>query len=161
MTYKVYPEFASLLAREFETYDDIIDYYWMTIISNRFNNYRIIDTYDHQLIDMDKFISYAWKKHNDYVSSYYNRKYGKKYKFRNGPVPGIHKHIRHKGSYIRHQRTFAEIREESWLSYDEDLKFYNIKSRPKRTSLPDPWDDYVRSDQYIRNWKRFRKKQWR
>lgn len=66
-----------------------------------------------------------------------------------------HKNIR----FYRHPKTTQERR---WAHAWEDEE-YPIKPRGRRSAhnLPESWDDYWRKDMCIRNWKRYRKHQWK
>lgn len=93
---------------------------------------------------------------------YYRRR--NKFKFRDGSVEGIRcwKPGRYRG--YRHIQTHQEIRENDFLdNYDEDAIEYKVKARGRRRrhNLPTPWDD-IRCHSYGRkNWKHFRKHQWK
>ena len=85
-----------------------------------------------------------------------------KARFRIDPVPGIHKYSC--GGYYRHIHTTQELRENDFLKYDEDAINYNIKSRSRRNKgiLPTAYDDIPYSHGYYsKNWKKYRKHQWK
>lgn len=83
------------------------------------------------------------------------------YTFRRGPVPGTRKWRR--GSYFKAFKTLNEARANEFLLYDEEMNEYGIRPRSSRRygSLPNSWDDYDRSDYGIKNWKKYRSKQWK
>lgn len=88
------------------------------------------------------------------------RKDNKSYEFRNGPVPGIRKGYWFRG-YYRHVRTQQEIREnETFAVNDNDLEDYGIRVKGRKRSLPTLWDD-IPVDREDRNWKKFRRTQWK
>lgn len=76
----------------------------------------------------------------------------KHYKYRQGPVPGIHKH----GHYIgfRHPKTTQERKQ-----HFTNKKF--VRAKRNANNLVDAWDDIFRSDTLSRTWKNTKKKkQW-
>jgi len=81
--------------------------------------------------------------------------------FRCAPEPSTG--YRRYGNCYRHISTYSEHRDNDALNYDDDAIEYNIKSRSKRTKsyLPNYWDDRIRSDYDVKNWKRQRKTQWK
>lgn len=83
--------------------------------------------------------------------------------FRQGPVPRTGKRRWRFASFYRRPKTRQEIKESDSYFLDEDMIYYNIKSRAKRSShsLPSSWDDVVRSDYGLKNWKNYRKTQWK
>lgn len=144
-----------IIKREFETLDELISYHWYDLISN--NRFRIIDSYDHQLIDFDKVIELVNKRRNENIKRNYMRYYGP-YEFRQGPVPKIRKGHRWRGVY-RHPATTQELRELSFAEVDEDIIEFKVKIRKK--NLRTYWDDIPRRDLSHRSWKRNRKTQWK
>lgn len=82
--------------------------------------------------------------------------------FRNGPLRGSSFRRCSGGSY-RRPKTTQERRIAYAHDYDDDLKFYGVKVRAKRNfrNLPDVYDDLVRSNESQKNWKRYRKIQYK
>jgi len=76
------------------------------------------------------------------------------FKYRFDPVPGIHhfkNSIRH---YYRHIKTTQERR---WSLAHKKY----IRGKRRFTAIPNSWDDFKNSSNYIKNWKRTKKdKQW-
>ena len=62
---------------------------------------------------------------------------------------------------FRYPRTQQELREIDKYYHDEDMKTYKVKHRASRNRTPTAWDDQFRSDQRIKNWKKYRKHQWK
>ncbi len=89
-----------------------------------------------------------------FSSSYWSR-YHRGYLFRYDPVPCVQRHHWHKESYFRDIKTTQEKRRS--FAAKED----GVKCRAKRNfhNLPDAWDDISRN--WEKNWKRFRKHQWK
>ena len=84
------------------------------------------------------------------------------YEFRKGPVPYTRKRRGgHKG--YRRPKSFNERKAAEAHKLDEDIKFYGVKIRAKRNfnNLIDSWDDYPRRDWGAKNWKVYRKTQWK
>ena len=81
--------------------------------------------------------------------------------FRDIPIPYTGRRPGY--NVYRKIHTTPEHRDNDFLNYDEDALEYNIKARPSRRKhmLPTSWDDNVRSDFGCKNWKRFRKHQWK
>lgn len=112
------------------------------------------------VIDPDELIL-DWKEyHNEiarkrrYSNSYWSS-YHREYIYRYDSMPFVHKHHGHKGTYFRHMKTTQERR---W-SYS--IKEDDVKCRAKRNShnLPNSCDDICRNLE--KNWKKFRKNQWK
>jgi len=83
------------------------------------------------------------------------------FEYRYDPVP--HTHCWRGGGYgsiLRNPRTTQE-RRASYLTEDEIYYGVNIRGRRKSHSLPNAWDDYVRSDFNCKNWKKHRRTQWK
>jgi hypothetical protein len=77
--------------------------------------------------------------------------------FRREPMPGIQCRRGGSGGWLRHPATVAERR--AWYeALDQEVK---PRGRRSPASLPTNWDDIQRGDYGIRNWKKFRKTQWR
>lgn len=63
------------------------------------------------------------------------------------------------GHWFRRPRTTQEKR---WAHAWEDEEFApKVRGRRSLCNLPDAWDDFRRSDLESRNWKRYRKYQWK
>jgi len=93
------------------------------------------------------------------VKSYRRRKY---FKFRQGPVEGIHCYKASR-RYCQRISTKAEITENDFAdNYDDDMNDYGIKVRGarKRSNLPTAWDDKPKpwGD---KSWKKYRSHQWK
>jgi len=82
--------------------------------------------------------------------------YGRKFKYRFDPVPGISKYRNSPRGMYRLPKTTHERR---WSYACEILKYIRGKRRPHR--LVDSWSDLVVTDNRIRSWKRTKKQhQW-
>ncbi len=83
------------------------------------------------------------------------------YEFRCDPVPFIRcrRGSKYGARYYKQPRTIQERRA---YFYDE-LSEYGVSLRLTRSArnLPDPWDDRSRADFRIRNWKRYRRTQYK
>lgn len=92
---------------------------------------------------------------------YYNRYFKPQNGFREGPVKYTGKRC-YRG-YYRRPKTTSERRVAALSEVDEDIQDYGIKLRQKRhhNNLPDTWDDNLRSCCHDRNWKRYRRHQWK
>ena len=77
----------------------------------------------------------------------------KRFRYRYDPVPGIHKHKN--GSYMRRMKTTQE-RRINCLHYSEG---FHIRGKRKHKMLINAWEDVLINKQ--KNWKKFRKKQWK
>lgn len=86
------------------------------------------------------------------------RRRKKRYRFRDGPVPGIRCSRGGGYGYFRGIRTTAESREIVTDRAGDDLE-YQIPWR--RKSLPNAWDDISRVSIRDRSWKRHRKTQYK
>jgi hypothetical protein len=87
-----------------------------------------------------------------------------KFKFRDGPVPGIRCWKASGRGYHRHVFTQAERRETAFHEhYDEDCIEHQVKIRGKRRhmSIPNSWDDLSYSDYRKKSWKNYRSHQWK
>lgn len=127
---------------------------------------------DHVLLDQHGLIIPLWRI-NEVLAEigprplprYAYRRWGNydpELDFRSGPVPGTgHKRFRY-SRYLRHMRTFGEIRDMRGLEEDlrdaEDFPV-RVKIRNRRKSLPTLWDDFYKETQ--RSWKKSRKTQWK
>lgn len=86
-------------------------------------------------------------------SSYWYRLYNKIYVYRDGPVPYVGK--RNHGHYYRRMKTTQERR---W-SYSAVVDGVPWRARRNARNLPNPWDDIVIGR--LKNWKKYRKTQWK
>jgi hypothetical protein len=84
------------------------------------------------------------------------------YAYRDGPVPGLHCRFRGRARWLRSPKTAQEIRENSFVDFDDDLKEIGYKQgrRLNYLTLPTRRDDIRRMDQ-VKNWKHQRLHQWR
>ena len=83
----------------------------------------------------------------------YTRKLkGKKYNFRDGPVPHVRGGWSKRYRFLRRMKTTAERRENC-------KKYDGVKFSGRKRKLPELHDDIIRSVQ--RNWKKFRKTQYK
>ncbi len=84
------------------------------------------------------------------------------YRFRNGPVPRLHRGFRGRSRWLRSPKTAQEMRENNFANFDEDLQEVCLKvnRRRKYPSLPSRRDDIRRQDQ-VGSWKNSRQQQWR
>jgi hypothetical protein len=134
-----------LTYRKFETLEEVVSAYWGEFYHYRHNEHEleisILDSYDHQPIDIVKLYDVFWKMRKAQLEHWYGRK---KYVHRRGPVPGIRNY--NGGPYCKNVRTKQERSQE-------------FPTRPKRNLLPNSWDDRTRSIE--RNWKSQRKTQWK
>ena len=80
--------------------------------------------------------------------------------YRNSPVPNT-RCWRPGGSIFRYPKTLQELREINKFYHDEEMKEYKVKNRAARNRIPNAWDDDMRSDVDIRNWKKYRLHQWK
>lgn len=93
------------------------------------------------------------------INSYSPTRIRKKYSFWNGqgPVPGTGK-VSH-GHYFRRPETLKDIKAStSVIKEDGEPRFRGKRSK---SSIITSWDDYGRSDYGDRNWKKFRKTQYK
>ncbi len=80
--------------------------------------------------------------------------------YRKLPVPNT-RCFRGGGSIFRYPKTIQELREIDKYYHDEEMKTYKVKHRAARNRTPTCWDDQMRSDVDIKNWKKYRKHQWK
>lgn len=101
------------------------------------------------------------KKYSPTKRYYYKYRYFP-FKFRKGPVPNIHC-CRGGFHYYRHIKTTQEHRANRAILTDEEFKLYRVKVRAKRAKnfLPNTWDDILYSDITIKNWKKYRRTQYK
>lgn len=121
------------------------------VTSKTQRNLMVFDEFN-RIIDprkfKDKILNYEFS-----YGSYRYKKYGN-YEFRRGPVPGIHKSTRHRGSYYRRIRTTQERR----IAIDKDVLPY-IRGKRTFRNLPNTWDEIPRNVDH--SWKSKKiKKQW-
>lgn len=81
--------------------------------------------------------------------------------YRSGPVPYTRKRRRRK--YFRDIRTTQELRENHGLDHEEDMRWYGIRARGARrgSTLPDSYEDIHFGYDRAKNWKRYRRTQYR
>jgi hypothetical protein len=145
----------------FETLEELVQHHWAKFLNGVGDNFRVIDTYDRQRVDIEIVKRVFNRLYNAYMGRWYIRRAGN-YKFRDGPVPGIRcRRGGRRGSYYRQIRTHQERRENSWIEHDEDIENIRFKARVARTKLPSNWDDIGRYDQRNKSWKRYRVNQWK
>lgn len=104
--------------------------------------------------DWDEYLNELHRLRTSHKRWWY-RWNNKIFEYRNGPVPFIGRHHSHRGSWYRHMKTTQERR---WsLAEKED----GVRGRAKRNihNIPNSWDDWARHNE--KNWKRFRKNQWK
>lgn len=129
-------------------WDNELSKYTKTKISRTL---MVFDEYD-RIIDprvfKDKILNYEFT-----YGGYHYRRYGK-YKFRKGPVPGIHRISCHRGSYYRKVKTTQERK----MACDREVKPY-IRGRRSFRHLTDYWDEIPRNRNHCWKAKKI-KKQW-
>jgi hypothetical protein len=87
-----------------------------------------------------------------YAGWHWRTKKPRIYRYRIDPVPFVHKKRGKFRNWYKTPRVMNEKRQ--W-----DREYTRLKRNPK--NLPDPYDDYPRSDIYDRSWKKHKKKrQW-
>jgi len=91
----------------------------------------------------------------------YRWNYNPEKDFRNGPLRSVHDYGNWRGH--RHPKTTQERRIARAHERDEDLRYYGIKVRAKRNfrNLPNAWDDISHSDWGQKNWKNYRRTQYK
>ncbi len=98
---------------------------------------------------------------NPYVPSWRRRR---NFKFRDGPVEGIHCHRASRYRGYRKFSTHQERKETAFHEkYDEDCIEYHVKIRGRRKhkSIPTRWDDIRNHSYYKKTWKDYRDHQWK
>lgn len=143
--------------REYEDYSQYEHYYYY-IDKKQYWYYDVYDD-DFNLLDTKKLKldiqNHKWKelrfdRRGSYLFSFYEKNY---LGFRNGPVPGICKHVRY-GNILRNPRTTQEIK--AGLGNEE-----YIRGRRRKRQLPNTWDDISRSNWNSKSWKNQKvRKQW-
>ncbi len=63
--------------------------------------------------------------------------------------------------YFRHPHTKNEMKQYFASQYGVNHIQINVRGRRRFKSLPNSWDDIYRSNMSSRNWKLYRKKQWK
>lgn len=80
--------------------------------------------------------------------------------FRCDPIPGTR--CRRGAGYgktvLRRPRTTQERRN---YFLDEEMEDVKLRARRSGRNLPNAWDDYCRSDIFVKNWKKFRRTQYK
>lgn len=159
-TYSNFEDFANNCPVKLDNFTDRFDRLYVNEVRGRFRSVLINRNYI--LVDDLGLVVPLWKieeVYNQYLYIEWRRRQ-KPFVLRNGPVEGIgHSHW-HKGSYYRRVKTFQEHRSD-FTTEDED--FYGVKVRCKRNSknLPNAWDDIPRHCCDRKNWKYYRKHQWK
>ncbi len=162
MKYEVlsYYWFGNSHRYQFETLEEIVDYYWTQFVCGLNPDFRVINNFDRQRVDLERLWVICRKKRRANFERYYARQVGT-YDFRGGPVPGIRCRRGRKSYGCRYPKTMQEIRETAFLDLDEDLQDMKIKIRKVRRDLPTRWDDIPRGDYKHRSWKRHRNTQYK
>jgi len=63
--------------------------------------------------------------------------------------------------YFRHPHTRNEMKQYYASVVNELNIVIKVRGRRRPTSLPNSWDDIYRSNITVRNWKAYRRKQWK
>jgi hypothetical protein len=83
------------------------------------------------------------------------------FEYRRDPVPftRCRRGSRYGSRYLKQPRTTQERR----AYFHDEISEYDIQIRGSRSprGLPDPWDDYIRADVGIKNWKNYRRTQYK
>lgn len=74
-----------------------------------------------------------------------------------GPVPGTGKSRSHRGSYFKVFSSVPEMRQNQVIEADEPV----ARAQRNLHNLSSAWDDDIRKDRRNKNWKRFRKTQYK
>jgi hypothetical protein len=92
---------------------------------------------------------------------YYNPARDMVYEYRCDPVPFIRcrRGSTYGARYYKQPRTIQERR----AYFHDEISEYDVRVRITRSArnLPDPWDDRSRADFKIKNWKRYRRTQYK
>lgn len=138
------------LTYEFSSKEELFEtvgYYWLMA-----TDYRMVDEHGNPLsaADFEALHKEDRKNRPTYLDIRYPFWDG------SGPVPGIR---RQRGG--RCCRRIRHMNERRWAT--PVLEEGEVAPRAARNAhnLPNPWDDYGFSNQDNRNWKRFRKHQWK
>lgn len=148
------------LERRYENFEEIYQAHWYDIYVGRFAQFTVLNDYDHQPVDVEQIINYAWNRHHQYRAERARERWGN-YEFRRGPISGLSKRRRWFKNSHRSPKTTQERRELSHWEVDEDIHDYKIKVRKDRNELPTHWDDLYRQSRRDRSWKNYRKTQWK
>lgn len=118
-------------------------YSYSGMFSGMFNVYSVIDDRGHEVDLMNIIKSSPRQK--------------KVYKFRCDSVPGISKG---KWKFAHYYRKFPKPKKDAKETIDE-VREYTRNYKIKDHTIPDTWDDIVRSDAGDRSWKRHRDNQFK
>ena len=84
------------------------------------------------------------------------------YEYRCDPVPYVrcHRGAHYGHRYLRYPKTTQERRA---YFLTEDELYYGVRLRARRSirGLPNAWDDYYRGDIHAKNWKKYRRTQYK
>lgn len=132
--------------------------------SLQFSNKSIILDHDDLIVPLQEIKEVLNSVRKEYSYKHYSKfePYDHDKDFRNGPVPSTGKKSSYR-NYFRHMRTTSERRISAISECDEELLEYGVRIRGRRNhkNLPNAWDDEYRRDINTRNWKKYRKHQWR
>lgn len=96
-----------------------------------------------------------------YIAKIWGIPVGIVYEYRRDPVPftRCRRGSGYCSSYLKRPRTTQERR----AYFHDEISEYDIQIRGSRSprNLPDTWDDYIRADVGIKNWKKFRRTQYK
>lgn len=77
-------------------------------------------------------------------------------------IPRYRRFSGRKRRHYRFHRRFRTFQERKWAqAWDDEEDAPKVRARRNAKNLPNPWDDYPRHDWRIRNWKRYRRYQWK
>jgi hypothetical protein len=109
--------------------------------------------------DLDLYIDRTVVKqvYDNLPNRYIIRRKSKPYVYRQGPVSGTGR--RSGGHYYRYPRTLAERRYKAYMEATDEFDDYRIKHITR--FLPSSYDDLPISVHDHKNWKRYRKTQWK
>lgn len=131
----------------YDSLDDVFDHEGFYYVDD-YNNIKVYDYYSCQRIDPEEIERlhkiYRKKLTKERIDTYWGKR---PYKFRNGPVPRTGRRSNY--GYWRHPKTAQELRN------------IDCFTRAKRKNIPTSWDDLERGDWRDKNWKRYRKHQWK
>lgn len=151
-------------------YGDVMDKIANRANMNRYGQYMLVTEYNERLCiaDFYEIIMRERKKREDY--NHYKYRYNWKYWNGEGAVPGTgSKGYRHR-KYYRYPQTMNARRAASEVSFhienDEDENdvyeiFVPVRNSRSMWKLPNSWDDLPRASNEIKNWKKFRDKQYK
>lgn len=96
-----------------------------------------------------------------YIAKIWGIPVGIVYEYRREPVPFIRcrRGSGYRSNYYKHPRTIQERR----AYFHDEISEYDVRVRRSRSArnLPDPWDDRIRSDAGVKNWKNYRRTQYK